>query len=131
MLPKAREYTEAFEKCWAVHRVGKKYEAWDQGVESGFTDEDWLELAEHLTQRHIDDKSFQEGYVPHLCNFIKKRRWEDGYTKVAPQKAKEYTGPVVVQESHEEAQAKIDQRNAELEASRKAREELKKRLDRI
>lgn len=81
--PKSPKYSIAFERCWAIHRVGNKKAAWKAGNNAGFTDSTWLWLEEYLTQRWKNDERWLEGkYVPHLSSIINQARWDDPYKKV-------------------------------------------------
>lgn len=108
--PPVTQYSRAFETCWSQHEVGTKKTAWNAGKKAGWTDANWLWLAAYLERRHKEDVKWREGkYVPHLSTLINQERWTDVYKKVGPSRGSAQS----VDESHEEALAKIERKQRE------------------
>ena len=80
--PPSTKYSQAFEECWKVHRVGDKKKAWKAGLKAGWNDGNWIWLRNYLEKRHREDAKWKEGYVLHLATIVNGERWFDEYPKI-------------------------------------------------
>ena len=83
-----RTYDYNFERVWKVYpRHEGKPEAEREFLKLGLTSEDTDELIAHIDKRKREDVQWvpnERGntFVPHLCRFLKHRRFEDDYKRI-------------------------------------------------
>ena len=83
-----REYDYGFERVWKSYpRHEGKAEAAREFEKLALSDEEVDELVAHVEKRKREDSQWLPNakgntFVPHLCRFLKHRRFEDDYKRI-------------------------------------------------